>query len=257
MQVHQPSQQLNQILEVSPDVLKLIDTQRQNRSNQRWPSWCFLPTEEWNAIFSKQPSNLERRIKSTVLTWAYTKGIYIFPPSLASALPAVGMEDIPLEVLYRLPEWSVYIATPDHQSMTGFFTSLQYDRDTQQASLHLFADSDSLESVSIPMHLETIKDVIDAVPCPELPYCLSRLLYLCSNDVDIKPISGRLPERARPKKTQYGWRLFPADQLSIWVIGERYEQNPAKVQSGQGQWVGKHEERDMKYPPRYIFRLII
>ena len=46
-------------------------------------------------------------------TWRYSQGIYRFDDSVYEALrDTVPSGDMPVDVLYRLPEWCVYIETP-------------------------------------------------------------------------------------------------------------------------------------------------
>ena len=85
-----------------------------------WPDWCFLPLAGTYAIVSKgktlQSPNQAHHIGilGALAAWRVTQGIYRFDPTTFDALwktPVTG--DIPTEVLFHLPEWCVYIPTPD------------------------------------------------------------------------------------------------------------------------------------------------
>ena len=71
-----------------------------------------------------------------------TQGIYRFDPTTFDALwktPVAG--DIPTEVLFHLPEWCVYIPTPDQTwqgaNLNGFFAHLESDMNDRRTELRL------------------------------------------------------------------------------------------------------------------------
>jgi hypothetical protein len=84
-----------------------------------WPSWCYLPMAAWYAIVSggKGRLGLDRigdvgRL-AALGSWRGTQGVYRFDQDLYEAVRATPIEcDLPAEILYRLPEWCVYVETP-------------------------------------------------------------------------------------------------------------------------------------------------
>jgi hypothetical protein len=116
-----------------------VDEFRAGRKELRdWPNWCFLPLAGTYAIVSKgktvQSPNQAHHIGilGALATWRVTQGIYRFDPTTFDALwntPVSG--DIPTEVLFHLPEWCVYIPTPDQTwqgaTLNGFFAHLESD----------------------------------------------------------------------------------------------------------------------------------
>jgi hypothetical protein len=104
-----------------------------------WPSWCYLPMAAWYAIVSegKGPLGLELvgdvgRL-AAVGTWRVTQGVYRFDQDLYEAVRSTPLEgDLPAAILYRLPEWCVYIETTGMQGgrLHGFFAHLEWDANT-------------------------------------------------------------------------------------------------------------------------------
>ena len=116
-----------------------------------WPEWCFLPVAGWYSIVSshyKVPyltPNLIQDVPviSALGAWRYTQGLYQFDSDLAQELMTMPMEgNIPVEVLYRLPEWCIYIQLPepieiDFRTVEGFWTHLEYDVNTTKSELRI------------------------------------------------------------------------------------------------------------------------
>ncbi|MFK1437591.1 AcrVA2 family anti-CRISPR protein [Pseudomonas aeruginosa] len=104
-----------------------------------WPDWCFIPMAAGYAIASGGGHNrlsFERMHHPAVLTalasWRMTQGIFRFDETLRDALldtPLSG--SLPVQHLYRLPHWCVYIETPgltwQAEPLAGFFAHLECD----------------------------------------------------------------------------------------------------------------------------------
>ena len=222
-----------------------------------WPGWCYLPMGGWHAIASaaRGPMSLDTigavaRL-AALGAWRCTQGIYRFDAALYDAIretPVSG--DIPSDVLYQLPEWSVYVETPGvawmGSPMAGFFAHLEADANTGGAELRLLIDSDQ-GLIGLPLHLgawslaESLDRTIStagrnasAAGLPGLPVppdarqtirdqvepLVSLLLYLCSQAGEIGD-GTRAPKRPEPIKTKRGLRLFPADRPTTWDVGVR------------------------------------
>ena len=84
-------------------------------------------------------------ILGALAAWRVTQGIYRFDPTTFDALwetPVTG--DIPTEVLFHLPEWCVYIPTPDRSwrgdTLHGFFAHLEHDANDRRTELRFVLD---------------------------------------------------------------------------------------------------------------------
>lgn len=72
--------------------------------------------------------------------WRCSKGIYRFAPEIFSALTAQPLaSDLPTNILYLLPEWTVYTKTPgltyERHQMEGFIAHLDYNLFSRNVAL--------------------------------------------------------------------------------------------------------------------------
>lgn len=213
----------------------------------RWPDWCYLPMAGWLAIASDgcevEDVLPEHATISAILqglgTWRMTRGIYRFDPEIYAPLIESGFKgDIPAEILLRLPEWGIYIETPEitfgDVASHGVFVSLEWDAKTQEHELRLLYDcADGLVPYPVLLSERTLEAVYARLvremkaKCPEAPALASApdvisqtlplVLYLCSEAPDI---SGS-PRNPEPKKTKNGWKIFAADKPTTWDVGVR------------------------------------
>ena len=126
-----------------------------------WPSWCYLPMAAWYAIVSegKGPLPLDRigdvgRL-AALGSWRVTQGVYRFDQDLYEAVRGTPLEgDLPAAILYRLPEWCVYVETPGMQDgrLHGFFAHLEWDAKTGRHELRLLLDQEDL-LIPLPIHI--------------------------------------------------------------------------------------------------------
>jgi hypothetical protein len=99
-----------------PDLWKQVD---EARAQIDWPSWCFLPTPELERLICgmrELSPSIGRNLNAigALAGWRVTQGVYGFDPYLFDAVWHTPLDtEIPGEVLFRLPEWCVYIMTPD------------------------------------------------------------------------------------------------------------------------------------------------
>ena len=246
---------------LNPGVWKQVDDLRERRKSiGNWPDWCFLPLAGAYAIISnggaietpEQLRNLGRL--GAFAAWRVTQGIYRFDPTTFDALwktPVTG--DIPTAVLHHLPEWCVYIPTPDKtwkgEPLYGFFAHLEHDANSQRTELRFMLDlseSPGENMVGVPIHLGIggVAEAVDAalsesarnapftfVPSEaevemlkqDVPPLVSLVLYLCSQNAEIRDATGgtRVPTHPRPERTKKGMRLFPPDRPNQWQVGYR------------------------------------
>lgn len=262
VEVLRPVQRLTGMMRTYPLAGIMVDLFWSGRGKDLpdWPEWCLLPMSGWYAIICETnginslplPLAAEPARLAAVGTWRYSQGIYRVDSDVLAALtdsPISG--NIPSEVLYRLPEWCVYVETPGHQwmgeTLHGFWSHLEWDAKTTRTELRFLLDLEG-EPLGLSLHvgpwtiIEAVDRMIaeaekygqkrgidiDATPdavqeaAKEINPLVSILLYLCSGEPEISNarMPGTSPARARPTKTKRGWRLFPAPGPRIWTTGE-------------------------------------
>jgi hypothetical protein len=268
-----PREFLNRLSAANPGLWKLVDDVRRRMIAEKkgWPEWCFLPDWGWTAVAIENETIRHKDFSPTGTdfvehmyrakteqtffgTWRLTQGAYRFDPTLYKALletPLTG--NIPSEILTRLPEWAVYIETPDikHPSgmpLDGFGACLCHEPTLGDwIEFHLFVampdGSRQRGSHSVVLNGGTIEESgkwIDGENAlvseflgtanPTSPFdekawtpfvgkLLSLLLWLCSEEPEIG--SGTPPKLPTPVRTKKGQRFFPAAQPKVWDVGVR------------------------------------
>lgn len=108
-------------------------------------------------------------ILSALCPWRYTQGVYRFAPSFAKALCASTLKgDIPCEVFLRLPQWSIYVETPNirygNDILVGFWAHLQnedisMERPALKLLLNLVKDNGEgfLSSFAMPLEATSLE----------------------------------------------------------------------------------------------------
>jgi hypothetical protein len=194
-------------------------------------------------------------ILGALAAWRMTQGIYRFDSDMFSALWSTPLDgDLPRELLYYLPEWCVYIEAPEGYAyhgapLAGWFAHLEYDAETRRPELRLVLDLAGQPLAPFTIHLTrpTLEENLDAVfaeasrqaaehgidyaAAPDVIAAqraaigpvVSVLLYLCSEAADISDMRGRreAPGNPEPKKTKRGFRVFPRDGETTWLVGYR------------------------------------
>jgi hypothetical protein len=252
-----------------PNAWKMVEQFRLGRGRDlpKWPGWCFMPMAGWYTIVCEDagtpivPSNQVPDIgrMAAIGTWRYSKGVYRFDPDVFASLWSTSITgNLPSEVLLRLPQWCIYIETPDKMldtnPMYGYWCHLEWDANDQHQELRLLLDTESI-LLPIVIHLgdwplETAiqkavaestrhipNGVLIEVPDQKkvrdfadvLTPMLALVLYLCSDNPDYG--AEKRPQRPRPKRTKKGWRLFAPPGPTIWRIGERIGQQIRATQS--------------------------
>lgn len=254
-----PVEHLTAASELYPKAWKSVEQFRLGRGKDlpNWPGWCFLPMAGWYAIVSDDanaPTVPASRVQdigrlAAIGTWRYTQGVFRFDSDVFKSLWNTSITgDLPADVLLRLPQWSIYVETPDQlfgaDLMYGFWCHLEWDANDQRRELRLLLDTEST-LLPIPIHLgdwpletsiqraiaESTRHIPEGV-LVELPDqkklelfagilspMVSLILYLCSDNPDYGPEVK--PSRPQPKKTKRGWRLFAPPGPTIWHIGDR------------------------------------
>lgn len=253
-----------------PDIWSLVDQVRAANADDiggpDWPSHCYLPLEHAGMIAAHlmqmdgvqpTPTSAARHgsIIATLAAWRMTQGIYRYDPALYPALVDTPLDgDLPAAILQHLPEWCVYIETPDMIVPTtrgdiplrGTFAWLDRARGTSHDLLTLLLDAEGADlTVSHVPLIGTMQEAMESITrdwrdahargnAPSLPPAsfetmarktltpiVSLLLYLCTDAADITGRKGA-PGNPEPVRTRrYGMRLFPADGLRTWDVGVR------------------------------------
>lgn len=273
-----------------PDAWKSADLFRASRGEPgfAWPDWCFLPlaaahavvSESWGGQIPLHRIHDVARV-GAMMAWRMTQGIYRFDPSIYEALrdtPVSG--DIPADVLFQLPEWCVYIETPEMETdavrLYGFWAHMEHDMSTGRPELRLLLDrGDGL--VPVPLHIGqwSLSAAVDRAMDLATVYAasagaspvsaidrqaqrrwaeplVSLLLYLCSSPDFSRRGQAAFPVNPQPKRTKQGWRMFASSGPTEWDVGVRmgaalraaYQQEQADVDAAStGRQVRPHVRR--------------
>jgi len=265
--VNRLSKYLKTYQEKYPDCWKQFDSFRCDRgvSLANWPNWCYCPLAGAYAIISKgreiDPFSIpDVGVLGALAAWRVSQGIYRFDQTVFDSLVSTEINDLPVEIFYRLPEWCVYIEANCYIDFLkckifGFFCHLEYDINHTSTELRLVLDTEKGLQI-IPLHLKiSLLDSLTAayetsfkhlnITLPlhniadhvsDLSPLISLVLYLCSENQDTTsnnfPVlpGNRFPI---PKKVKSGFRLFPPDKASFYEVGFNVGNNLRSIISGQ------------------------
>jgi len=196
---------------------------------------------------------------ATTITWEKTKGIYRFDEEVMASLVKTPLtRSIPVEVLRRLPEWCVFVPHDPANSgeMVGFFAHLDWWEDRgndygygEEMRISFLSRGGRLQEMWLPLIPgSSIEDALtmgltadlrrggQVAPAEQLQRiaaaqaklispCISLLLYLCSDEPDIKDDSGAnrpLMPPDSPRWEQRGRRPPKARKRPVeWGVGYR------------------------------------
>jgi len=217
-----------------------------------WPNYCYLPTLICDLILEAHEESMgivrsgsDAEILGALSPWFYTQGIYKFIPEVYDEIISTKCRgNIPVDAVKRLPQHSIYIETPKHSAMYGFFTHLDFNETLDKSQLRFLLNTPN-GLIPIALNLgswtifEALKDyTIDATNSTDKQYnnvidnyidkelvpiseqCLSLVLYLCCEEPDIETINDELPTRAKSTKTKKGFVLHPPKKPNIWHVGK-------------------------------------
>ena len=256
MQVHRAVRHLNNLVKRYPNISRQVDEVLRQRGKDLpdWPGYCLIPLAGWAYIAMQQGVRNHRALvaDATALgaigAWRYSQGIYRVDPELLTALantPITGT--LPSGLLLRQEAWSLYIETPGMtlggKLLHGFWMHPEFDVGHQQPELGLVLDcDDGMFGIGIHIGNWTLTEAIERAnqytvrSAPSVPAdwaaravasllspVMSIVLYICSDQPDIDDVRhpGRGPTRPAPRKTQTGWRMFPADRPAYFDVGAR------------------------------------
>ncbi|MDN3368279.1 MULTISPECIES: AcrVA2 family anti-CRISPR protein [Ralstonia solanacearum species complex] len=254
-----------------PNAWRQVDEMRAGRGRNYpdWAEWCYLPLAAAAAIVANDAGidvlQLPRLYPALIpdvarlgglAIWRVTQGVYRFDPALYPALIDTPLDgDIPCDVLYRLPEWCVYVETPGltafGRPLLGAFAHLEHDHASGRPELRLLLDQEEALT-PLPLHLgewplvealqratrearhQSMKHAISRSAfavldgrehelkglAAELAPLLALLLYLCAAPEEIGRPEHR-PANPQPKRTKQGLRWFAPDKVTQWDVGVR------------------------------------
>lgn len=258
-----PIRHLKRYAAVYPRAWKLADAARAMKGKGvDWPAWCFLPVSAALHIAEEEGARQGLDLRAVVpdvgnlaalIAWRQTQGIYRIDPDVYPALWETPIEgDLPTEILFRLPEWCVWIETPADKEFPGFFAYLEADANDGRAELRI-ALSHGAGLFTQPIHLtgrnlveclaaslaegakqaaligEPIEgaadqarrwgDMLARIIGPRV----NLVLYLCAVNSDIRDTRTgfKRPANPEPIPTRRGPRLFPAATPTAWDVGVR------------------------------------
>ena len=287
-----PIQLMNDLFRRFPQAPQMVPIFLNSRDTlPKWPSWCFLPMAAWTAIASPgmMPTDwtvfVDMAKLAAIGTWRYSQGIYRIDPDLLDALTATPVSgSLPSDVLYRLPEWSIYVDMTGVSSQSkwvnhklyGFWAHLEWDVNAERSELRFLMDRD-VGLIALPVHLGpwTVTEAIDRVVqesarnletvgrdggysaalverlASEINPLISILLYLCSDEPEIDDARqpGTSPSRPQMKKTKKGWRLFPPDKPRYWTVGAKIGEELRRAAEAAGD-VAEPSGRTVRTPLR-------
>jgi len=168
MNLPRPTQHLVQVSRDYTDIWKAVDhiLGNKGKSIPNWSPWCFLPLSASYAIVSgggdnRVPLDMVGEIGrvGALAAWRVGQGIYRFDPTVFECVwdtPLTG--NLPVDVLYYLPEYCVYIETPGKKlgktTLHGFFAHLEDDVSKGHHELRILLD---LESGLVSQHVHLVK----------------------------------------------------------------------------------------------------
>jgi len=133
-----------------------------------WPAWCLLPMSGAHAVVGggeqvagDDPRAGDIAVVSALAAWRQGRGIYRVGPELAEALAGTDLDDdLPVDVLYRLPEWCVYISGMG----TDAYAHLEWDVTQRRPELRLLMSGiDGWVSVAVHLDRPTLAEAIESV----------------------------------------------------------------------------------------------
>lgn len=244
-----------------PNAWAMAEALRVDGKDIAWDSFCFVPLAGWFHIVNKT-SNIEENTASESVAantlsilgaWRYSQSIYDINRELAKELIGTNFTgNIPTEVLYKIPEWCVYIKTYDYSFsgllIEGFFAQIQNTIGVGklQAKEIIFLlkekDSDLTIPLSLPLGEGNNLTLIESIRLgygrangidlddnlwkervknlqEQVAPLLNLLLYVCSEGVEYQTVER--PTMPKHKNTRrYGKRLYPAKAPRVWKLGQ-------------------------------------
>ncbi|XDD52548.1 AcrVA2 family anti-CRISPR protein (plasmid) [Leptospira sp. WS92.C1] len=192
-----------------------------------WPKGVFAPFPLFLPLVFKgfpdknDPKYPDKIAFTSMLTalipWSFTKGIYRFSPEIFEELSDSKFPDkVPVEILKRLPQWSIYVELPEENEFAafGFFTHLDFNGEAEEFKIVLVLKNHLPQLLSFRLETETFEEsfgkmkegikgnlkylnmtdgnevkyskLIESQYLEDFKKLLPFVLYLCSEDAEYK-----------------------------------------------------------------------
>lgn len=216
-----------------------IESMLSARANNKFEIWQFLSVKEAiKILLSKiQDLNEEKYLKVfpdiAIATWGITKGIYQFDDDSFNAIVDTEQSDkIPTDILLRLPEWCIYIESPNltlyEESIKGFFVCVLGD--AKPGLLIIVGDfGNTYDICALSFAKDNVKDMLYEVLqkyrdtekfnslVSEVNKIISLIIFICTQQQEI---NGK-PANPIAKKTKLGYRIEVNHVERVWEVGQR------------------------------------
>ena len=245
------------------------------------PGWCIMPTMfPFLTIIERYGESHyllhmhEIMTIGTMYLWRAGRGVYRFAPEVYEALihqPLTG--DLPIECLYHLPEWAVYIETPGimfgNWPMDGFIAHLDYNLYSKGVDLQFaifLKGFDQPRMIALPLVSGSLLDAMNRTEevdrqfldpsirardryldyKPAFSSMLQLLLYLCSDEPD-------MPEIEHPKKQiSFSGGIKVPREPRVWDVGVRISSALRSVSTPDNHPITTHDPSSHSSPRPHI-----
>ncbi len=216
---------LEQISQRYPEAFATSDRFRMGKGHcglPDWPDLCFMPLAGFEAIVRNEHDppkgalapDLDRDVAclAALITWRATQGIYRFDPALYSEIMKAdeARYEASEDIFMKLPEWCVYIETPDGLAAKhGFFAHIDVDVKNGAKELRLLLDNeDGLTPLAIPLGAWTTTEAMDKLDNEPTARDMAKSLA---------PLVVHLCLHGAGYGSEYLHR--PADEPKVWQVG--------------------------------------
>lgn len=213
------------------------------------------PSFNFDGTKQVPPSLMTEAITSHFLySWRATQGVYRVDPELFELLVDTDLcGSVPADVLEKMPEWCIYVESPnlqfkpasskgEQEEAFGFFALLDPDRETGDPWLSIFIlGKQAYEMATIKLIAgkslsDCVKGTVEIIRERNPSHPISKnqeknlgaligpflniLLFICSQASEIGDGVVR-PILPTPKNTKRGNRFFPPNEPNVWDVGVR------------------------------------
>ncbi|MCG6195675.1 hypothetical protein LFX25_20745 [Leptospira sp. FAT2] len=154
---------------------------------------------------------------TALIPWSFTKGIYRFSPEIFEELSDSKFPDkVPVEILKRLPQWSIYVELPEENEFNafGFFAHFDFNGISEEFKIVIVLKNHLPQLLSFRLETETFEEsfekmkegirgnlkyltlndgneakyskLIESQYIEDFKKLLPYVLYLCSEDAEYK-----------------------------------------------------------------------
>lgn len=195
------------------------------QADLHWPDYCVLPIGAAFTCLTKQhglTDNQAAQVAAELIacwTWRQNKVIYAFDVDFAATLAAqaediADTDQLPTELLYRLPYPCIYIKANIFDQFDGFWCWIEHDLNTNRAEFRIqWVDVSMEKSFSVVLHL---------IPGATLADCVIDTVKesLSHRKLDIRPATIEMDDNLRQEAIEM---ILKPMQLVLYLLAERAE----------------------------------